>query len=243
MVAFESLHFLRNRRRGKKGFYALKLDMSKAYDRVEWDFLEELLNRMQFPSRWIYLIMQCVRSVKYSILLNGIPLPEITPSRRQGDPLSPYLFVLCTELFSFLLDKAHTNGRLSGVKVARSAPSVSHLFFVNDSLLFGTVADGEISCLLDILHNYGFATGQQINFDKSAVCFSSNTSRPDRSSFCQSLKVGESAELGRYLGMPSFVGRNKVASFSDIKDRIWNNLFCWSAQLLSSAGKEVSAQY
>lgn len=82
--------------------------MSKAYDRVEWDFVEVLLKKFEFLKRFIHLIMGCIFTVKYSILLNASPLTPIASTRglRQGDPVSPFLFVLCDEMFSFLLQKA-----------------------------------------------------------------------------------------------------------------------------------------
>jgi hypothetical protein len=84
---------------------ALKLDMSKAYDRVEWDFLELIMRRLGFDEQWVFLVMMCVRTIKYSVIINGQAYCEIFPNRglRQADLLSPYVFILCAEGLSSAL--------------------------------------------------------------------------------------------------------------------------------------------
>lgn len=138
MVAFEALHTMTLLLKGKKGFMALKLDISKAYDCVEWDYLEAIMRKMGFADRWISLIMSCVRTVSYSILVNGSPQGHILPGRglRQGDPLSPYLFLLCAEGLSSLIMAAKRDGRITGLSVAKEGARLSHLFFADDSVLF-----------------------------------------------------------------------------------------------------------
>ena len=117
---------------------ALKFDMSKAYDRVEWSFLECLLRKMGFHRRWVNLMMECITTVSYSILINWEPSQTIHPSRglRQGDPLSPYLFLLCTEGLHGLISRAATSSDIMGISICRNGPRLIHLFFANDSLIF-----------------------------------------------------------------------------------------------------------
>ena len=117
---------------------ALKLDMSKPYDRVEWDFLERAMLYLGFSGRFVATIMSCIKSVSYSILLNGVPDNAIKASRglRQGDPLSPYLFLVCAIGLQGLIHKAEADGSLRGVSICRNGPCVSHLFFADNSVLF-----------------------------------------------------------------------------------------------------------
>ena len=125
LVAFESLHCMKNHNLGQTGFMALKLDMSKAYDRVEWNYLQKLMEKMGFCSRWIGLIIECIRTVSYSILVNGDPKGLINPTRgiRQGDPLSPFLFLLCTEGLHGLITETVRANKSTTSQFAREAPN------------------------------------------------------------------------------------------------------------------------
>lgn len=138
LIAMECFHWFKKKTKGKKGVMALKLDMSKAYDRVEWPFVEQALISMGYPAKMVQLIMRCISMVSYQILINGQPSSSFKPERglRQGDPLSPYIFILCVDVLSGLLHKAASSKEIHGIKVARSAPQLSHLFFADDSLLF-----------------------------------------------------------------------------------------------------------
>ena len=138
LITHETLHFLRTSEAKKFCSMAVKTDMSKAYDRIEWGFLKAVLTRFGFHENWIAWIMTCVKTVSYSFLLNGAPQGKVIPSRglRQGDPLSPYLFILCTEVLSDLCTKAQVNGSLPGIRVARASPLVNHLLFADDTMFF-----------------------------------------------------------------------------------------------------------
>ncbi|XP_075665198.1 uncharacterized protein LOC142634829 [Castanea sativa] len=196
---------------GLDGFMALKLDMSKAYDRVEWPFMEKVLMKMDFQNRWVKLMMACITTASYSVLINGEPHGHITPSRglRQGDPLSPYLFLMCTEGLHGLISKAASNGDIRGVSICRNGPKLTHLLFADDSLIFCTATENECQTLLNILATYERASGQQINKAKTTLFFSKSTNDDMKNRIKDMLGVEVVHHYEKYLGLPSLVGRNK----------------------------------
>lgn len=145
---------------------ALKLDMSKAYDRLEWSFIAKVLSSMEFPAKMVEMVLQCVSTVSYKILLNVQPSLSFKPGwgLRQGDPLSPYLFILCANVFLGLLKKGVEEKNIHGVKISRGALEISHLFFTNDSLLFARANSNEARNVMEILHKYQSASSQLVNF-------------------------------------------------------------------------------
>ncbi|KAK3192991.1 hypothetical protein Dsin_024301 [Dipteronia sinensis] len=207
IVGFECLHRLKRRKR-KKGFIAIKLDMSKAYDRVEWAFLEGMMSTLGFSEKWISLIMRCVESVTYSFLINGEVCGSIKPSRglRQGDPLSPFLFLFCTEGLSNLIQQAQQRGTITGFRCSRDGPAITHLFFADNSLLFTKANEVNCVAIRNLLHVYATASGQVINFNKSVMCVSPSYSASvgERLASVMGIKLVDCHE--NYLGLPCFTG-------------------------------------
>ncbi|OMO67876.1 reverse transcriptase [Corchorus capsularis] len=244
IIAFETIHHMANRRAGNNFHMALKLDLSKAYDRVEWQFLEEVMRGMGFSERWIFRVMTCVRTVTYSVSVNGNHSGRIIPTRgiHQGDPLSPYLFLLCMEGFTSLLQRAENNGLIQGVAVARHAPRISHLFFADDSLLFIRAQSSDCTTIIDVLHKFELASGQQINIEKSSVFFSSNTPENTRSSIMELLGVRKILDRDKYLGLPIMLGRSKKRELQYIKNRLLAKIRGWNCRFLSIAGKSILIQ-
>ncbi|XP_074298528.1 uncharacterized protein LOC141629421 [Silene latifolia] len=153
LTAFEMFHYMKSSR-SSKGYMAIRLDMAKAYDRVEWCFMKHVLEVMGFDRSWIARVIDCVSTVSFSVLINGTPMKEFQPSRglRQGDPLSPYLFILCAEALSNLIRRAVVNDSLHGIRISQSAPFVSHLFFADDSkLIFPCLQGCENWVVADLL--------------------------------------------------------------------------------------------
>ncbi|KAL5546466.1 hypothetical protein UlMin_006153 [Ulmus minor] len=169
IIGFECLHAIK-RQKTKKNYLALKLDMAKAYDRVEWEFIHKIMNKIGFLEVWTNKIMACISSVSYSFQFNGQRFGHLTPSRGlcQGNPLSPYLFLLCGEGLSSLLHHYEQSGELQRLRCGLRGPTISHLLFADDSLLFIEAKTTACTALKEALNFYEAASGQAVNLSKYA---------------------------------------------------------------------------
>ncbi|KAG5561218.1 hypothetical protein RHGRI_004294 [Rhododendron griersonianum] len=241
LIGQEIFHHLKNKRGGRCHNVAVKLDMSKAYDRVEWIFLERIMLKLGFHLKWVGWVMECLKTVSYSFLLDGQISGYIKPSRglRQGDPLSPFLFLLCGEGLSVMLQKGEMERSIKGVKICRNSPAVSHLFFADDTLLFGEASVRAVMNIKRLLEVYGKASGQLINFGKSCCFFSSNTPVAERERLSQLLGIRRDVNLGNYLGLPTDLSQTRHKIFSYMKDNLGGKTERWVELFLNQAGKEV----
>ncbi|KAK4274243.1 hypothetical protein QN277_017497 [Acacia crassicarpa] len=241
IIANEVYHYLRRKKDTGKYEFALKMDMSKAYDRVEWNFLENVLLRFGFCSEWVSLIMKCVCSVSLNICLSGEKVSSFTPSRgiRQGDPLSPYLFIIIAEVLSIMLRRSQEDYFIKGVKLSHGCPELTHSFFADDALLFMRASRRNCNHLADILQLYCTASGQVINLDKSSIFFSSNTPEDVKNMVGSILGIPATEDPGRYLGIPSIWGKTKHQALAYVRERIANKIQGWGHSLLSFAGRDV----
>ncbi|KAB2616581.1 hypothetical protein D8674_023169 [Pyrus ussuriensis x Pyrus communis] len=230
-IAHEMFHFLKGRKARNKFEMGIKLDMQKAYDRVEWDFLDAVMERMGFCNRWRSLISGCLSSVQFAVLLNGQAGAPFVPSRgiRQGDPLSPYLFILVGEVLSKMIQGAVDQGRLEGVKMGGSGPVISHLFFADDTLLFLRADQKNCRNLRHLIESFCVASGQKVNLMKSSVFFGVNVPMGIADQLGRSFGMVVVNNPGTYLGVPAIWGRSKIME----------KLQGWKQSSLSRASKEV----
>lgn len=189
VIAQEIVHKIR-KHKGKKGLMLMKMDKKKAYDRMEWTFLIRILRTWGFDEHFIKLVYSCLNTTKFSLLLNGNISNRIKPEKglRQGDPLSPILFILGSEVLARLLMKEELDGNLHGIKVARNSPTISNLMYADDLLVMSRVGQSEAKAFHKCFEVYCGWSGQTPNLEKSNIIFFKNICRRIKSQGCNRLK-------------------------------------------------------
>ena len=140
---------------------------------------------------------------------------------RQGDPLSPYLFLLCAEALSSMLSKVERTGVITRVPTSKKGLRLSHLFFADDSLLFCKANSMEWRRLTKLLEEYEIASGQKLNKNKTSIFFSRNTSLTKREEITRLSGLNATSYYEKYLGLPTMVGGSKYKAFKGIEDKVW----------------------
>lgn len=143
-------------KKGREGLIAMKLDIAKAYDRLEWDFILEVLQYFGFNSRSITLLRECICTMTYSVLLNGTHSGYIISSHdlRQGDPLSLFLFILGAEVLTQLIVRKEFQRCIRGIQVSQGGPRISHLMYADDVLLFACALHSDATTIRECLEDY-----------------------------------------------------------------------------------------
>nr|KYP69646.1 Transposon TX1 uncharacterized [Cajanus cajan] len=238
IIAQEAFHFVRKKGSGV-GSLAVKNDLEKAYDRVRWDFLESTLVQFGFPPVTIQLIMWGLRNSTISLLWNGNTLPSFVPSRglRQGDPLSPYLFVFYMERLALRISELLHEGQWKPVQLSPGGLPLSHLLFADDILLFGQALEDQARLMASVLEEFSRSSGLKVNSTKSKFVSSRRVSQRRIDTLEGLLGIGHTARIGKYLGIPMTHGQPRCAYFFDVMDKIQGRLAAWKSKLLNKAGK------
>ncbi|XP_059664285.1 uncharacterized protein LOC132310063 [Cornus florida] len=221
-----------------------KLDIEKAYDHVSWSFLLYLMERMGFGDRWRRWIHFCISSARFSILVNGAPTGFFSSSRglRQGDPLSPFLFLFVMEAFSRLMKKATELGLLRGFRVGRDAVSqseISHLMFADDTLVLCDANVSQIRYLRCILIWFQVVSGLKVNVGKSVLVPVGEV--PEIETFADILGCRTGSFPISYLGLPLGAPSRCGGIWDPVVDRFERRLAGWKKQYLSKGGKIPSS--
>ncbi|KAJ0694981.1 putative RNA-directed DNA polymerase [Helianthus annuus] len=222
----------------KKKLFFLKIDFEKAYDNVNWKFLLAIMSNMGFPDRWCGWIKGCLESTRSSILVNGSPTFEFSCSKwiRQGEPISPFLFILVMEALSFMIDRAKREGIVTGIQTPHNGPNVSHLFYADDALILGDWSESNINCVVRILRIFHLCSGLKINIFKSNL-YGIGVNNGELNTMANIIGCQAESFPFRYLGLTVGANMNRVANWRPVYNIIDARLAKWKATMLSMGGR------
>ena len=240
IIAQEVIHSMRIKK-GQTGWLAVKVDLEKAYDRLDWSFIKDTLSLVGISGRLLQLIMACISSSRLSVLWNGTPTDSFTPSRgiRQGDPLSPYIFTLCMERLHHIISEQMDEGEWSPIRLNAHGPPISHLFFADDLILFGEASTSQVDTMLKCLNLFCSTSGQKVSNTKTKVYFSKNVHISRALALSARLGVSLTGDLGKYLGIPLLHKRATCVTFAPLLERTSSRLSGWKKGCLTLAGRTV----
>ncbi|GKU90798.1 hypothetical protein SLEP1_g4749 [Rubroshorea leprosula] len=222
----------------KKKAFLFKIDFEKAYDKVSWSFLDHMMQKMGFCEKWRLWIQECLRSSLVSILVNGSPSRQfkVTRGLRQGDPLSPFLFLIIAEGLNGLVSEAVKNGKLEGVEVGNKSFSISHLQYADDTILFGKATEENVWAMKGILRAFELFSGLKINFNKSQlVGLGMEDDWLNKMSWVMCCKKG--ALPIKYLGITVGGSCKRIAFWKPLVEIFERKLATWKGRYLSLGGR------
>ncbi|XP_075497854.1 uncharacterized protein LOC142535307 [Primulina tabacum] len=236
LLAQELTHSLSLPTRG--GNVILKLDMAKAYDRVQWSFLLDVLSHYGFSEQVVSMISACISHCQFSVNINGSLTGFFGSTRglRQGDPLSPLLFILGAEYLSRGLDRLYR--QYPAIRY-RSACDLllSHLAYADDIIIFANGGTREMNSLMDFLHHYENCSGQLVNAVKSVIILPPRCSGRTRSRLLRITGFGEGCFPIKYLGVPLFRGNRVCSLFDPLVQMVSKKLEGWELKTLSPGSR------
>uniref|UniRef100_A0A251RWC4 Putative reverse transcriptase domain, Reverse transcriptase zinc-binding domain protein n=1 Tax=Helianthus annuus TaxID=4232 RepID=A0A251RWC4_HELAN len=225
-------------RKTKRNAFFFKIDFEKAYDNINWNFVVDILSQMGFSFKWCSWIKGILSSARASVLVNGAPTFEFKCNKgmRQGDPISPFLFVIVMESLSCMISRACELGLVRSIDLPFDGPSVSHLFFADDAIIFGEWDRDSILNVVRVLKCFHVCSGLYINFGKSNI-FGLGVSTEEIDDMAG--VVGCKAELFpfKYLGLTVGANMNRIANWRPVYDIFEKRLSFWKAALLSIGGR------
>jgi hypothetical protein len=216
----------------------MKVDIMKAYDSVNWSFLIQCLVCFGFPARFINWIKVCITSPRFSVSMNGTLVGYFKGEKglRQGDPLSPYLFVIAMEVFSRLMADYTRDGSRFGFHHRCARLRITHLCFADDLLIFSDASTHSVSILKAALEEFEMLSGLHANPDKSTI-FCAGISDRRKELLLTELGVKEGQLPVRCLGVPLISSRLSVSDCRILLDKIVNRINSWTSKNLSFAGR------
>eukprot|EP00253_Pinus_taeda_P033403 PITA_33403 len=218
----------------------IKLDLSKAYDRLNWKYLKRVLESFGFNNRWIDWVLSMISTPNFSILINGTPSTPFNASRgiRQGDPLSPFLFILAAEGLGRFFKKEQRERRIKGLKLWGSNIPITHQQFVDDIMLFCEATVKEVKGIKRILDTFMEASGMEVNKEKSCT-FVFNTIDSVKAHLTRTLGFRQGELPTKYLGNQIDFHPTRMVNWLQVIEKIKNKMAGWAFRTLNIAGRIV----
>lgn len=230
-------------RRKKISRFVFKADFAKAYDSVEWNYLEEMMVKMNFGRKWCNWVMECVRTASISVLINGSPSGDFRMERglRQGDPLSPFLYLIAAEGLSLLMKKAVEVGLVESTVIGGEGVMVSHLQFADDTIFTCSGKYENIRAIKQILRNFELLSGLRVNLKK--CCLIGMNIEEEVVSNCANYLDCSVGKLPlQYLGMQVGLEHKKSASCNKLIQKVKGRLDAWNDKNISLGGRATLVQ-
>ncbi|KAJ0927224.1 putative RNA-directed DNA polymerase [Helianthus annuus] len=197
-----------------------------------------MLEEMNFPEKWISWIKGCLVSGRGSVLINGSPTKEFAFKRglRQGDPLSPFLFILAMEVINMFLKRAVEIGLFKGCNLPNGGPSISCLSYADDVLFVGDWSAENVVALNRLLRWISLVTGLKVNRRKCYL-FGIGSEASEVANFANLASCEVGSFPFSYLGIPIGVNMKRAKFWQPVLDRVASKLSKWKARYLSFAGR------
>ncbi|XP_019241256.1 PREDICTED: uncharacterized protein LOC109221250 [Nicotiana attenuata] len=227
------------RMRGKPANVVIKLDMAKAYDRVSWKYLMHVLRRMGFAECFINMVWNLISNNWYSVMVNGQASGFFHSSRgvKQGDPLSPALFILSAEVLSRSLNKLFEDKQFRGFGMPKWFDPLNHLAYADDTIIFASANPYSLQKIVDVLAQYEHTSGQLINKSKSSYYMHAKVAGDMTNAVASITGFTKGTFPFTYLGCPIFYTRRRKKYYNDLIQKVKEKLHSWKGKLLSYGGK------
>jgi hypothetical protein len=216
----------------------IKIDLAKAFDRIEWDFIFMALQKQGFSEHFINLVKACISNSRFSVIINGNHHGKFKGQRgiRQGCPLSPYLFVTAINELAVELQEELLNKNIQGVSLGPNCPPIYSLMFADDLLVCGQANQREAATIWNTINTFCKRSGQIPNWSKSSILFSKHVNEAQKTLIKQSFMVEEMNKQSIHLGHPLILpAKNRSQAYEFVLQKIRSKLSCYKANKLSHA--------
>ncbi|KAJ0548291.1 putative RNA-directed DNA polymerase [Helianthus annuus] len=227
-------------KKSKMKAFFLKIDFEKAYDNVNWNFVISILNQMGYPNLWCKWVLGILKSASSSVLVNGAPtfLFRCEKGMRQGDPLSPFLFLVVMEALSCMFNSARNAQLIKGIATPNNGPVITHLLYADDSIVVGEWSKTEVTNIVRVLRCFFLCSGLKINIEKSNL-YGIGVEQEDINNMASEVGCKPDVLPFKYLGLKVGANMNRISNWQPVYDIFRSRLDKWKSNLLSIGGRVV----